>query len=229
MITPTCRGRGLGFCDCRCECAAALTMARVAECRQEPSPLDGLCRDLWPVVHRTMRRLGGSADEAADLTQAFFLRVIESRSFARARLASGCFRPYLVAAVRNFLRNERVRERADKRGGHLLLGGFDESHTPASVSLTSPGLGDPYASLVRARFEHAWKAALDQALADARDTAERRRIELLLPHLDGLDRAAECGRLANDLGMTPGTVRVALHRLRRKVGGYLLSAARHGA
>jgi hypothetical protein len=44
---------------------------------------------------------------------------------------------------------------------------------------------------------------------------------MLLPHLDGLDRAAECACLAEDLGMTPGAVRVALHRLRRKVGGYL--------
>lgn len=226
---PTCRGRGSGDCNCRGECAAALTTLRAAECRQESSPLDGLCRDLWPVVYRTMRRRGGSLDEAADLTQAFFLQVIESRSFARARLASGCFRPYLVAAVRNFLRNERVREHAVKRGGHLVLGGFDESHAPVCASLTSPDPGDPDALLDRARFEDAWRAALDRALADARDTAERRRIELLLPHLDGLDRAAECARLADDLGMTPGAVRVALHRLRRKVGGYLTSAARHGA
>jgi RNA polymerase sigma-70 factor (ECF subfamily) len=180
-------------------------------------------------VYRTVRRRGGSSDEAEDLTQAFFLRVIESRSFTRARLASSCFRPYVVAAVRNFLRNERVREHADKRGGHLVLDGFDESQMPVCASLTSPRSGDPDALLDRTRFEDAWKAALDRALANARDTAERRRIEMLLPHLDGLGRAADCAGLADDLGMTPGAVRVALHRLRRKVGGYLTSAARHGA
>jgi hypothetical protein len=110
-----------------------------------------------------------------------------------------------------------------------VLGGFDESQTPVCASLTSPGLCAPDGLLDRARFEDAWKAALDRALADARDTAERRRIEMLLPHLDGLGRAADCAGLADDLGMTPGAVRVALHRLRRKVGGYLTSAPRHGA
>ncbi len=223
---PTCGGRGSGFCDCRGECAAALATLRTADDRQESFPFDGQSRDLWPVVYRTMRRRCGSPDEAADLTQAFFLRAIESRSFARARLTCACFRPYLFAAVRNFLRNERARERAGKRGGRLVLGGFDETHTPPCASLTSPSLGDPDAVLGRARFQDAWKAALDRALADARDSGERRRVELLLPHLDGLGRTAECRRLAGDLGMTPGAVRVALHRLRRKVGGYLASAAR---
>lgn len=222
---PTCGGRGSGFCECRGECAAVLAGLRTADGRQEPFPLDGQSRDLWPVVYRTMRRRGGSPDEAADLTQAFFLRAIESRSFAHARLTCACFRPYLVAAVRNFLRNERARERAGKRGGRLVVGGFDEARAPACASLTSPSLGDPHAVLGRARFEDAWRAALDRALADATDTGERRRIELLLPHLDGLGRAADCARLAGDLGMTPGAVRVALHRLRRKVGAYLASAA----
>jgi RNA polymerase sigma-70 factor (ECF subfamily) len=164
-----------------------------------------------------MRRRGGSLDEAADLTQAFFLRVIESRSFARARLASGCFRPYLVAAVRNFLRNERVREHAVKRGGHLVLGGFDESHTPVCASLTSRTPATP-TLFSTAPGSKTPGAALDRALADARDTAERRRIEFLLP-LDGLDRAAECARLADDLGMTPGPC--ARCTLAPKVGGYL--------
>src|SRR2546423_351780 len=84
---------------------------------QSTQALASLCETYWPPVYAFIRRQGYAADEATDLTQEFFARVLEKNYFHDADPNRGKFRSFLAAAVRHFLSNERDRARALKRGG----------------------------------------------------------------------------------------------------------------
>ena len=223
-FVPARRRPGTNVCACSGGCAAAIAALRPVASWQDSPALRDLCRCCWAIVHRSLRRCGCRAAEAEDLTQEFFLRAIESRSLGQARLGSGCFRPYLLAAVRHFLLNQRAGERARKRGGEATFVAFEEDRTACRCSLTCPPPCGPEEQLERARFARAWRNALARVREDAHEEGARRRLETLLQHLDGPDRVAGYATPADELGMTEAAVRVALHRLRRKMASALRDA-----
>jgi RNA polymerase sigma-70 factor (ECF subfamily) len=79
--------------------------------------LGSLCSQYWYPVFAFIRRRGYSVDEAQDLTQGFFARLIEKGDLAAADRNRGRFRTFLLTACRHYLANERDRARAGKRGG----------------------------------------------------------------------------------------------------------------
>ncbi len=78
-----------------------------------------LCEAYWYPLYAYVRRRGYSAADAQDLTQAFFMRLLEKQSLGVADPERGRFRSFLMASLDNFLANERDRGRARKRGGGL--------------------------------------------------------------------------------------------------------------
>ena len=83
--------------------------------------LEELCRAYWYPLYAFVRYRGYSSDEAQDLTQSFFARLIETGGFASADPERGRFRSYLLGAMKHFLANEWHRARAQKRGGGVTL------------------------------------------------------------------------------------------------------------
>ena len=79
--------------------------------------LEKLCRAYWFPLYAYVRRRGHSVEDAQDLTQEFFARVLEHRWLARADQAKGRFRTFLLTAMERFLANEWDKVRALKRGG----------------------------------------------------------------------------------------------------------------
>src|SRR5262245_62301328 len=86
--------------------------------------LSQLCQDYWEPLHAYIRRSGYSEEEAKDLTQEFFLRLLSRNTLAAADRAKGKFRTFLLTALNFFLVNEYRRASADKRGG---------GHKPVSI------------------------------------------------------------------------------------------------
>ena len=84
--------------------------------------LEALCQAYWYPLYAFVRYRGYSPDEAQDLTQSFFARLIETRGFAAADPERGRFRSYLLGAMKHFLANEWHRARAQKRGGGKVRG-----------------------------------------------------------------------------------------------------------
>ena len=79
--------------------------------------LAGLCRDYWPPIYAFIRRRGFSSHDAQDLTQAFFVYLIESKAYARADREQGKFRTFLLVVLKRFLSDAYEREHRLKRGG----------------------------------------------------------------------------------------------------------------
>ncbi len=183
------------------------------------SALETLCETYWFPVYSFIRRSGRSTDEARDLTQAFFTRVLEKNYFRDAEQTRGRFRTFLLASVRHFLANERDAEMARKRGG-----GF--AHVPLEFESEErrfhhePSEDDTPERL----YERRWAlAALDAAMTrlGTRYEGTRRHVfDELRPLLTG-DEPASYATLSARLNATEGALRVAVHRMRRQFAASL--------
>src|SRR5512139_368141 len=90
----------------------------------KPSPeaaaaLERLCALYWYPLYAFVRRSGYSPEDAEDLTQEFFARLLEHNWVARAHSEKGRFRSFLLMAIKRFLAKEWARARTLKRGGRV--------------------------------------------------------------------------------------------------------------
>jgi RNA polymerase sigma-70 factor (ECF subfamily) len=181
-----------------------------------------LCELYWIPVFSYIRRSGRTHEDAEDLTQAFFARVIEKSDFKSVRPELGRFRTFLLTAVRNFLANRYDHDQAKKRGGgiiHIRAGGV-----PDADGLEGFEPGDDLTT--EDEFEHRWalsvlKSALSRLQRDYATQDKARLLEVVLPFLTS--SATSYQQAATTLNMDEGAVRVAVHRLRRRFGVCLRS------
>jgi RNA polymerase sigma factor (sigma-70 family) len=182
--------------------------------------LSTLCRDYWHPIYAFIRRRGHGAEEARDLTQGYFVLLLESTLLRDVRRAEGRFRAYLLASVRHFLSDARDRERAAKRGGGRSPIPLDEAFAEESYR-REPSTGVTPEEI----FERRWAATvIDRALRRLREDSERRGTLPELERLQGFLTDAGSGtyqEAGSDLGMTEGAVKVAVHRLRHRYGAML--------
>lgn len=171
-----------------------------------------ICARYWPAVHAFVRRSGFGRDEADDLTQGFFERLLEKDYLGQADRARGRFRSFLFTAVKHFLANELDRSGAKKRGGGII-------HVPIDFSrLEAQDIAGAETISPEQLFEKQWAVSLVQTVLDQlRDemAGEGKRLEFdrLSPYLTG-DAAQSFTDLAGTLQVTAGSLRVAVHRLR---------------
>src|SRR5438445_2210584 len=78
--------------------------------------LEWLCRTYWYPLYAYVRRRGVGKDDAEDLTQQFFLRLLQGNRLALADPARGRFRTFLLSSLQNFLANEWTKAAREKRG-----------------------------------------------------------------------------------------------------------------
>lgn len=81
--------------------------------------LGKLCERYWKPVASVIRARGAPADRVEDLTQDFFLKLMEGGFFRRAERERGKFRSFLMNALKNFLADDARRTMAEKRGGGM--------------------------------------------------------------------------------------------------------------
>jgi RNA polymerase sigma-70 factor (ECF subfamily) len=193
-----------------------LDAANAGSPRQDVA-LATLCESYWPPVYAFIRRSGKSPDDARDLTQAFFMRVLEKGFFGDADRTRGRFRSFLFSSVRHFLANQHDWAVAHKRGGGapVLSLEFDDGERRYSLEPADE-------STPETLYEREWAHAV---LASAMTRVEQRYAESgrgelfarLKPYLTG-DEPGSYAELAAAGGGTPGQLRVAVHRLRQDYG-----------
>ncbi len=188
---------------------------------QSPSPeaqrsLASLCEDYWFPLYAFVRRAGHSAEDAQDMTQEFFCRLLSSnRFFEGADRTKGKFRSFLLGALRHFLADQRDRNRAQKRGGDCLTISIDSLDAETRYGL------EPSNELTPERlFEKQWALSLlghvlSKLAAEYAASGKTAIFDALKGTLGG-DVAKSYADTAKELGMTEGAVKVAAHRLRRR-------------
>ena len=175
-----------------------------------------LCRIYWYPLYAYVRRRGYSPEDAEDLTQGFFARLLEMNSLADVRREKGKFRSFLLAVLQNFLANEWDRSHAAKRGSGQTPISLNDTDAEARYRL------EPADTLTAEKiFERRWALALlAQVLARLRgehtQAGKSALYDTLKPCLTGAREAAPYAELAARLKTTEGAIKVAIHRLRQR-------------
>ena len=193
----------------------------VLSAAEHPKPdaeaaLATLCERYWYPLYAFVRRAGHDPDEARDLTQAFFARVIEKQFLRAARPERGRFRTFLLACLKHFLANEWDRVRSLKRGcgSHPLslddLGEERYQREPADFETPERLFERQWALTVLRRALEALERDVDG------EPVARRLFTRVRPLLagDGMDEPYR--RIAEDLRMSAGAVKTGVHRLRSR-------------
>ena len=211
-------GRGGRFATTRWSLVNAAAHAPDAQAAQA---LADLCYIYWPPLYSYLRRRGHDAEEAQDLTQGFFARLLERQDFRAADPERGRFRGFLLTALKRYAINEHERAAAVRRGGrHVRLPlDFEE----AERTYTRDRRDDETPDRV---FDRKWAGiAIDRALARLRDEchAEGKAAvtDALLPYLTDTGELPSYRDAAKALGLSEGAVKVAVHRLRQRFGAVL--------
>jgi len=176
--------------------------------------LQELCRAYWYPLYAFVRYRGYSSDEAQDLTQSFFVRIIETRGFASADPERGRFRSYLLGAMKHFLANEWHRARTQKRGGGVTFLDLDALDPEARYALEPAQSTDPDAGFDREWAHETIARAMEKLRAESVARGKGEMFEGLKESLTGDEPARS--ETAARLGMTDGAVKVAVHRLRQR-------------
>jgi DNA-directed RNA polymerase specialized sigma24 family protein len=180
--------------------------------------LEQLCRTYWYPLYAYVRRRGYCLEDAKDLTQEFFARFLAGDSMHRADQRRGRFRSYLLGAFNHFLSDEWDKSHRLKRGGQVCQVSLDAASGEARYALEPADEHSP-----DRLFERRWALALlDGVWRQLQQEYEAAGKERLFARLsDFLTGGVEEGsyRLkAEELQMTEGATRVAVHRLRQRYG-----------
>lgn len=188
---------------------------------QAREALAALCQAYWPPLYTYLRRHGHDREEAQDLVQGFFARLLERRDVRTADPARGRFRSFLLTALKRYVINEHERATSAKRGGpHLPLSlDFDEAERSDA---REPRTDDTPERV----FDRRWAViSLDRAVQRLREECHQEGkgavAEALLPYLTEGGDLPTYSAAAGALGLSEGAVKVAVHRLRRRFGAIL--------
>ena len=182
--------------------------------KEAQSALAALCENYWYPLYAYLRRRGYAADQAQDLTQDFFIRMLEGRYLDRADPEKGRFRSFLLTSLKFFVADERDRQRARKRGGGAVMSlefsSGEERYQREPAHDETP----------ERIFERRWAlAVLDRVMEKLRDECVRhgrpehfQRLKVFLLGQSDAPYAA----LAHEMNTSEGALKVAIHRLRKR-------------
>jgi len=178
--------------------------------------LEQLCRTYWYPLYAYVRRRGHGPDDAQDLTQEFFARLLEKKWLEGIKPDAGRFRSFLLTALSRFLANAYDYKQAARRGGGKQILSLDQAAAEERYSMEPVTNETP-----ETVFERRWAlAVLDQALKRLReetaDIGKARLFELVGPFLSREATPGEYAGIGGQLGISPGAVGVSVHRLRHR-------------
>ncbi len=178
--------------------------------------LEQLCRAYWYPVYAELRRRGHGEHDAQDLTQEFFACLLRRESFAAASPRKGRFRSYLLGALDYFLSDVRAKEHAGKRGGGQPSIPLDEAEAETRYRHDAASADAPDRAFDRRWLVAVLDAGLRALEAEQAATGKGAQFSRLKPFLACETEAGDYQQVAAELGQKPGTVAVAVHRLRQR-------------
>jgi RNA polymerase sigma-70 factor (ECF subfamily) len=195
--------------------------ARDAPSTEAREALEELCRAYWYPLYAFVRRLGEGPEDARDITQAYFARLLEKGYLGDYDPERGRFRVFLMASIRNFLSKEREYAQALKRGGGTQIVSLDDTDAEGRYS------HEPVEPLTPEQvFERRWALTLLERVlvrlqVELATAGREQEFERLRGLLTGEQPKMPYRDVAAELGMSEAAIKTAVHRLRQRFGALL--------
>lgn len=177
--------------------------------------LEKLCSIYWYPLFVFARRKTSDPTVAQDLTQAFFVSILEKKVIEKANQSLGKFRAFLLVSFKNFISNECEKENSQKRGGGRTRLSFDMEDGEQRFQrefLTAARPEDD--------FERAWALTLLERVLVRLETefADHRKeyFKELRAFISPDYRAESYAEVAGRLNVTESAIKVGVFRLRRR-------------
>jgi RNA polymerase sigma-70 factor (ECF subfamily) len=190
--------------------------------REEQKARDALaelCRTYWRPIFSFVRARGYSVEDAQDLTQDFFVAMLERNWLQHADRNRGRFRSLLLKSLQNFLINATEKTHAHKRGGNVEFISWDdwtaEALAPLADAAHAPNLLPP-----ERLFDLSWATTVvEHALQRLREECESKGklwlFQALSSHLAD-EREVSYAKLSAEVGMAETAVKKQLHNMRQR-------------
>ena len=180
--------------------------------------LGELCRVYWYPLYAYVRRWGRTPEEAQDLTQGFFLHLLEHKTLARVDPLKGKFRSFLLGSLQNHLSTEADRARSLKRGGKVEFVPLEMQaaedrylHEPADQLSAEKIFEARWALIV---LEHALTVLGRQYAVRGKEAVFETLKNFVGIGASGPEASYEAA--GQRLGVGVGTVKTLIHRLRKQ-------------
>jgi RNA polymerase sigma factor (sigma-70 family) len=190
--------------------------AREQNSLQASEALERLCQAYWPPLYAYIRRQSYSQEDAQDLTQEFFTRLLEKNWLARLQHQNGKFRSFLLTFLEHFLSDQRDRERAQKRGGGQTFISLDQyqaeerQHFEPSDGLTPDQVFD------RRWAQQIMENAIRRLCQEYTDHGKGELFACLKDLSPGKHGSQSYAELGAQFGMSEGAIKSAVHRFHGK-------------
>ena len=190
------------------------------ETTRSQQALSSLCHTYWYPLYVFVRKRGSSPQDAEDLTQEFFARLLRKKSLAHLTREGGRFRSFLLKSMNRFITDEWRRAHAQKRGTGKIIS-FDAASAESRYSIEPADRHTP-----ETLYDRAWALVLlDAVFRRLRDEYARDGKAALFDQLKfcltGQRSAIPYAELANQLNQPENTVKTHVHRLRQRYRGLL--------
>lgn len=174
--------------------------------------MDEFCQLYWRPVHLAICAAGRRDEDPEDQTQAFFRYLMANSTLRRVERGRGKFRTFLLTVLWRFLRDERDKRQAEKRGGGATICTLEEAVETELPSEAAP---------LTEALDREWAMAIFQrVLQTIRAEVVAARGEqawcLLRQFLPGSMHAPLMADVALVVGLSEGGLRSEVHRLRRR-------------
>jgi RNA polymerase sigma factor (sigma-70 family) len=198
-------------------CWSAVLLSAQSQAPGSQAALAELCKIYWYPIYAFVRRHGYDSEMAEDLTQGFFLHLLDHKALRHVTPFKGKFRSFLIASLRHYLSDEADRARCIKRGGNVEFVSLNTESAEYCYRLEAPEC-----LTAEKIFDARWAMTLlDQAMSRLGREYEARGKTSIFETLKPFLKPANAGvtlsyeQAANALHVSVATVKTLIHRLRQ--------------
>lgn len=178
--------------------------------------MEEICRQYWFPVYAFYRRYGFRAMDAEDLAQEFFRACINRNTIQAARKEKGRLRSFMLNMLRDLAANHLRQEATLKRGGGTAIVSLEENEAEALFSREVSKGENPSSLFDRAWAKRLLAAATERLRADFEKGDNLDDYEQLKEYLPLAEASTPYGEAARRLGVSEGTLRLQIHRMRKR-------------
>ncbi len=179
--------------------------------------LEFLCRKYWSPLYFYLRRRGYDRSQAEDFVQGFFTHLLEKRGLRNVTPQKSKFRSFLLVSLKNFVADEWRRSQTERRGGGkcFLSLEFEQAETSYSLEPADRLSADKL-------FDRSWALtviarAMEALQGEYAKAGKGEFFEQVKGYITAEPEAGSYQQSVVRLEMSEGAVRVAVHRLRRRL------------